>query len=560
MLILLGLACAESFHTQGLGIASIAILGAGLWIAFRRKTFAGLPNIGLQDVAWWEWLALLGSAIAVMMMAWRFPGHWDDTAYHLPLARTIVEHQGLVANEWLRFPYFPAYAQLLFAAGLLLDASLAQWLATWPVVMTLLGLMGASRWLAGHAVWGCVAWSLYVSRPMVSQILGFAYVDETLALLCMAALLAAAVWVQSEASNRQRWLILAGMFAGLAGGVKLHGVVAAAAIGLGVLCFSGSVRQALRNGWWYGLCCVLVAGFWYLRSYWVTGDPIHPAGGRFFGFYLWTPQDLANQMAEQATHGVPRHWVNFGAALAQVEVLFLLALFALPLFRFWRKPVWKLIWLVLLVLLLFWFWTSQVDRYLMPVLPLGSLAVLMLLKESLTWLQRRWQLQEWQISLVGLASSTSALLVTGHFLWTAWSDFRDRPSMQAQQQARSEVVLLQHAAELRAQFGNRILNFGYENAVFHYTGQLIGDWFGIASFFRAAECSVGCELNSVQKVEHVMRTLDAPMVLIHSKRFRFNEAEFSSRFKLLEKRGDAYLYSLPEQATQAADSPVLAPG
>lgn len=556
MLVLLGLACAGSFHAPGIALASAVVVGLFIWFGLRRKRFAETSKVPWHEIAGWEWLALLVAAVAVAMVSWRFPGHWDDTSYHLPLARTIVEHQSLVANEWLRFPYFPAYAQLLFAAGLLVEVSLAQWLATWPVVMTLLGLMGASRWLAGHAVWGCIAWLLYVSRQMLGEILGFAYVDVTLVALCMAALLAAAVWVQSESSNRQRWLILAGIFAGLAAGVKLQGGVAAVAVGLAVLCFSGSVRQAVRNGWRYGLCCALLAGFWYLRSYWVTGDPIHPAGGRIFGFYLWSPQDLANQMAEQVTHGVPRRWGNFGAALVQVKALFLLSLLALPLFRFWRAPAWRMIWLVLLLLLLFWFWISQVDRYLLPVLPLGALAALMLIKEPLAWLQGWWRFPK---GLTSFVASICGLAAVGSFAWTALSSLQDRPSMQAQQQARSEVVLLQHAEALAGKFGHRVLNLGYENAFFYYRGQLIGDWFGVASFFRTAECQAGCVLNSVKKVEDLMRSVDAQMVLIHSKRFRFKEEEFSAHFELIEKRGDAYLFSLRKQRSQETGMDVLTP-
>jgi len=38
--------------------------------------------------------------------------------------------------------------------------------------------------------------------------------------------------------------------------------------------------------------------------------------------------------------------------------------------------------------------------------------------------------------------------------------------------------LMQHANELIPRYGNRVLNAGFENAVYFYKGVAIGDWFG----------------------------------------------------------------------------------
>ena len=145
--------------------------------------------------------------------------------------------------------------------GLLVDPSLAQWLANWPVVVTLLGLMGAGRWLLGHSGWGVVAWLIYVSIPLVKSILGFAYLDVLLALYGTATGLAAGVWAQADGRRDDRWLVLAGLCAGIASGIKLQGLVVAAAVGMGVLVFSGVSRQTLRNLAWYGFACLAVCAF-----------------------------------------------------------------------------------------------------------------------------------------------------------------------------------------------------------------------------------------------------------------------------------------------------------
>ena len=560
MLMLLGLALVGAFHVPGLlGVCVLVGLGGG-WVARRQPNPARALNDGLDraaggldgaGVALWEWVVLLAGMVIMGMVAWRFPGHWDDTAYHLPLARTIVEHQGLVANEWLRFPYFPAYAQLLFAAGLLVDPSLAQWLANWPVVVTLLGLMGAGRWLLGHSGWGVLAWLIYVSIPLVKSILGFAYLDVLLALYGTATGLAAGVWAQADGRRDDRWLVLAGLCAGIASGIKLQGLVVAAAVGMGVLVFSGVSRQTLRNLAWYGVACLAVCAFWYARSAWVTGDPIHPAGGAVFGYYLWTPQDLHSQVAEQATHGVPKQWKNFADGLLRVDAIFLLAALLTPLFGWGRRRPWVILWLMVALLVLFWFWISQVSRYLMPVLPLGALLALAVVYQLLVWSAARLPAVRGAGALFAVVSSMLMFVyvgVMGHKLWL-------QPPAQAQRESRSEVVLLERAQTLQAQYGHRVLNFGYENAFFFYSGQLVGDWFGKAAFTQASDCDGVCRLRSAPEVVELMHRLGIRLVLIHAERFQFDKDEFSKYLDLIASQGSGYLYALKESPAPVFESP-----
>lgn len=547
MLVLLGLALVGAFHVPGL-LGACVLIALGAWWVMRRRPHQTLAQDGAlggsagAGIALWEWCVLLLGMLVMGMAAWRFPGHWDDTAYHLPLARTIVEHHGLVANEWLRFPYFPAYAQLLFAAGLLLDPSLAQWLATWPVVVTLLGLMGAGRWLLGHAVWGVLAWLIYVRMPLVESILGFAYLDALLALYGTAAGLAAVVWVQADGRKAHRWLLLAGLCAGIASGVKLQGLVVAAAVGFGVFFFSGASRQAVRNLTWYGVACLAVSVFWYVRSYWVTGDPVHPAGGGVFGYYLWTPQDLSGQVAEQAVHGVPKRWANFLEGLLKVEAVFLCAALVTPVFAWGRRRPWLFMWLVVALLVLFWFWVSQVSRYLMPVLPLGALLALAPVRQLLVWGATKIPPMRGGGALLAVVAAGVMFAYVGSTGQKLWQ----QPTVQAQREGRSEVSLLARAQALQAQYGHRVLNFGYENAFFFYGGQLIGDWFGPASFSLASDCSNGCRLRSAQDVLEVMNRFGIRMVLIHAERFPFDKDEFSEHLDLIATQGSGYLYALKE--------------
>lgn len=549
MLILQALAVLGLFHTVGLIVAfalvllPLTLLLSGLRLGFRPGARARMTSL----MRWWEWGVLACAVLLSVMVSWRFPGAWDDTSYHLPLARTIVEHHALVANEWLRFPYFPAFMHLLFAAGLLVDVWLAQWLATWPVVVILVGLMGASRWLCRHAAWGVLAWTLVVSTPALTHSLGFAYVDVGLALFCMAAVVAVALWAQSKTLKSCAWLVMAGGCAGIAVGIKVHGLVVAAGIGcavLGAAVWTGQVERVPKLWASFGLPCVALGGFWYARSYWVTGDPVHPVGASVFGYYLWTAGDMAIQVAEQATHGVPKQWGQVLLGIWRAHVPYLYAAFCIPLLvTSGYARAWAVVGCVVWVNTLFWFWVSQVDRYLVPVLPLAALlcmGVALCVARGASVVVGVSVLEKTLRRYGGVLA-----LVCG--IWLAWSAITawlQRPPINIQSQAYDEIPLLRRAQELAPKYGNRVLNLGYENAFFYYNGQLVGDWFGRAAFWRIADCRQKCHMRSPDETQRVMQELEVRMVLINARKFPFDEARYSSDFVFLARNGDGFLYGL----------------
>ncbi len=542
MVLLLLLAVSGLFHWQGVCTAVVLAMGLA-WLGGQHTAVP--TDAGEDTMAIWQWCALGCGVLLSVAVSWRFPGAWDDTSYHLPLARTIVEHQALVANEWLRFPYFPAFMQLLFAAGLLVDPWLAQWLATWPVVVTLMGLMGAAQWLCGHAVWGVLGWALYMGTPALAHSLGFAYVDAGLALFCMAAVVAVAFWAESEMRGARAWLVLAGACAGVAGGIKFHGLVVAAALAGAVLAMAvwpGKRRPALKSLLIYGLPCAGLSAFWYVRSYWLTGDPVHPAGASVFGYYLWTPDDLAFQLAEQAMHGVPKQWTYFLQGVWHAQVPYLYAIFGVPLLLAGRHGrAWAVVGLVLWANTLFWFWASQVDRYLMPVLPLAALLGFGVLLHMARWLGDGAWVGRW--APAGWLEALALMLMTGLGAWSVMA-LQQRPTLEEQRDRFGEIALLHRAEEMAAQYGDRVWNVGFENAFYFYKGQLIGDWFGPAAFRRLADCSRQCRMRSPEEVRLAMLALDTRMLLIHAGKFPFDEAQYSAHMVLLARNGAGFLYGL----------------
>ena len=72
---------------------------------------------------------------------------------------------------------------------------------------------------------------------------------------------------------------LLGLFAGAAAGCKIFGVPAA-----GLVLLTLALRPSRLTGLIaFAAAASLLGGGWYLRSYLISGDPFHPAGGPWFG-------------------------------------------------------------------------------------------------------------------------------------------------------------------------------------------------------------------------------------------------------------------------------------
>ena len=139
-----------------------------------------------------------------------------------------------------------------------------------------------------------------------------------------------------RAARRIFWL---GMLAGVAIGSKVFGVVAAGSAFSVLL----ALRREFRPLLYFSGSALLFGSGWYLRSYLISGDPISPAGGPWFGYFLWNAADLAGQSSEQARHGEPKNPLYFLSAFSTVGAARLIPGLLAPLFaRENRRAIWAL--------------------------------------------------------------------------------------------------------------------------------------------------------------------------------------------------------------------------
>ncbi len=335
----------------------------------------------------WKRLVLYGIILVVvspvLLLPLYPPIHWDATAYHLAAAKIYARSHAVVLTPYLRFPVFPQLNEMLFTLALLLYDDLAAHLVQFLmmlIVATTIYAWGRRAFNARVGLWGATLW---LSNPLVLWLGASAYIDMGLAIFLTLALYAFFNWVQSRSTP---WLLLSAAFFGFSAGVKYLALFPVLVVGLFLLYQSVRERR-LRNIVAFGALFLAIAGPWYLRNAYYTGNPIWPYEGSRLGYGPWTEEDAKDQLQHQFHPGAGQGpsallllpWnLAFHAETSFVAEYLLspVYLFLLPfcLLAAMRDSYLRALVIATGLYTLFWFSTAQQMRYLVHALPLLSLA------------------------------------------------------------------------------------------------------------------------------------------------------------------------------------------
>ena len=519
--------------TIGLGALATALMLLALAGLF-TPTWIGLLIAATQVVSWrswreefpklFEWLGRKGSvavALAAIITAAALspllilplypPVEFDATLFHLPFARAIQEAHGIEFFEQLRYPVFPALADVLFALALTIEGDLLAALV--HLLCFVLVALLIFHWgrLKSSPRAGYMAALVWLATPTAVYAGTSAYVDCALALFVTAALFCMERHWKTE---QLAWLMAAGCCVAFAAATKYHGLFFAGVYVMYVAVWAARkrrVRQALAA---LGIA-VLLASPWYGHIVMRTGNPIFPFAERTFGWSDWafnlvdspelestdggferrTVGDLAVQHPWSST----RFWVaissltlkHFPTHLVELfthpenmggrplsPLLFLLAPAALGLAIRSRTARW--LFLILVAYLVFWNMVARDARYLLPVVPIWSLLGCVGLDRAIRWLSPgRWMdvghLVGVSLSLLVLAVASSNL---AEMVW------KNRLLPMAPKTRQAFVVWRHPEASALFAFNEladdetRLYGLFAEKLRFHNTAVQVGDWFG----------------------------------------------------------------------------------
>lgn len=330
---------------------------------------ASSARSGLR-VPMWLVAALFVYATPWLLRPLQVPLAWDELMYHLPYVRFWVEQGSLAVDPWLRYPLFPYNYHMLYVVAYLFGSDvlphLVNALAGW---LTAAGLYFAGRRLFSPAV-AVIAPVLFLSA--VGGGFDSAYIDLGLSLFVFFAFFALALAREASSTGL---LLFAALCMGLAVGTKLHGLLYA-------LIWAPLVLLVVRRpGALAGMVAIaaLGAAFWYARSFLVSGDPVHPIGARWFGYWLWDEGDLQGQLADVArTVEWPKWYLMIGFA-AVVRLVHGDAVFRATAY-------------VAFASVALWLASSGHGRYLMPAYPFLALLAAEIVSQAAHWVSStaRW--------------------------------------------------------------------------------------------------------------------------------------------------------------------------
>lgn len=461
-----------SFGLLRPGVLIVAIVAAHC-AGFKawRAVFAGLPGKAPGGSGWKIALGVVALA-PLFVLALYPPTAFDETMYHLPFAQAFARSGGLPSMPALRFPVFPALAELLFAKMLLLAGDVATHLVSLVAVLATAGLLVAwgRRVFSPSAGW--IAAALYLGNPIVVSLAGTDYVEPLLALFVTGALFAA--W-NFRHSGERVWLLLAAAFAGSAAGVKYLGLFFAAAVFVDL----ASSRRKLSAPLLFAAAAFVVLVPTYARIMAETGNPIFPYLPGIFGSTAWDPfvlKPVRDVIApETLVRFVRLPWdvVFHRSAVGQQPPFSPLYLLGLPLLltgvfrdsRVRRLLAIPVVWSVVFLFL------PPDARYLVPILPPVSLALAGGIR-----IEKR-----------SLRVAACVLAFLPGWLYAGYRITRQGPppaTLEERDLYFARKLPLYPAVRHLDRISSVAYAFDAENMKYFYDGALYGDWIGPASYRR----------------------------------------------------------------------------
>ena len=425
-------------NSLALAMATAAAVGAATWsLIFFLLGLAGLyyPWIGIaaiatgpifltmwfvsaervdRDLRFWRELSIVEWSIIVLISCVLFISHIgslapptakDTLLYHFALPKAFVAQYGLSFIEGNIASYIALGNEMHNVWAMLLGGLFSPRVAEaagggttflfFPLL--LMATYGGSRELGLDQRWSLLATVIVATVPSAFHVASSSYIDLALALYVTLAIFALSRWWKDQDRTE---LVLIAIFLGAALSIKLTAVFVIAAFGLIILLRAREKGAAVGNIVITGFGSLLLAGViaspWYLRTWKETGSPVFP-----FYMSIWKGQapgwDVERSNLFQAMNaqygGTDKGILDYLLApleisvIAQPEiaqyydgVLGIAFLLGLPLliWALWKVelPVEvKIASGVAGIMLFFWMFSSEQLRYLLPIVPVLSIAI-----------------------------------------------------------------------------------------------------------------------------------------------------------------------------------------
>ena len=498
----------------------------------------------------------LALSIPVLALPLYPPRAFDSTMYFLTSAKVYVQSHQLVVTPFLRLPVLPQLNEMLFTLALLLYDDIAAQVIQLLLLATLTAALIAfgRRNFSKQTGWWSAA--ILLGNPLVLWVGTVAYLDISLMLFTTMAAYTFWNWL---GTRKLHWLLLSGAFCGFAASAKYPGLVFPLIFGLITVYIALRERKYLYPVYLSAMT-LIVAAPWYLRNYYHTRNPIFPFLPEVFGYSFWNAEDIKGLVHDMQLYGVGRSipaLLSMPWHLAFNQQVFLSEARLSPIY-FFAVPV--IIWfsikntsvrkiaLVGLAFLLFWSFSSQVLRFLLPAIPIMSVAAAASFDLLLGWIPFTRKLRShWIVVLI-------VFLVPVSVGWRyADATLKANGPIPVTQEQRDNYLAAQFPSYPAHKLLNNLKGQSYtlysmqdENLAYFVDGVYKGDYFGPARYAR-----IWGKLNDGQLLYSELKSMGADYFLVNNQRMKIDlpqDGFFRSHFKPLYEGGTIHLFELTDAA------------
>ena len=387
--------------------------------------------------------------IPLALLAIYPPIAFDETLYHLPFVRAIASSGAINFFGDIRFPVFPQLHELLCVPVFLLLGDTATHFVAVAEVVLLAGVL--VKWPEQRST-GLLAAALVLGNPIVMQIGTVTHVDAALML-----------FVAAGAYCLDRHPAAAGFLLGTACSVKYLGCYFAAAGFVYLLLFGTNRRRIVPLFAGSLLLAVLPM---YGRNSALTGNPFFPFLPRVFGSSAWTLALPAS--TERVSSALRLFWnvtfardrVNFQPPYSPLFAMSML----ITLIAAMRNRRAAFLSIVCIGYIAIFTFLPQDSRYLLPLLPLLSIAAAMAVAPLLS---------KKTVAILSLLAIAPGVAYAGYRLWR-----QGPPPLTSSQRQQYLEARIPELRALERRGPGRIYVCGAEQLKYFGGDEFVGDVIG----------------------------------------------------------------------------------
>ena len=553
-------------------VAIALLIGLASCFAFTRGQLLTFKTPGKVWARYWMVAVvavfIIYLAIPILLQPLYPPtGSPDATSYHLASAKTYVQNHRLVFTPNLRYPVAPQTNQMLFTGALLFyDEILAQLIELLMMVTLAIALVAFGRrfFSAQSGYWAA---GLLLASPLVLWLGSVAYIDMGFMFFSFITVYAFWNWLQKQ---ERTWLVLAGVFCGLAIGTKQTGLFFLGSLTIVAAVVSLKKRSYAPPVLYAAIACV-VAFPWFARSFYYAHNPIFPLlysqFGRLFGYGRAQPEFYGDMMQAISTGGISRDsapvllWrvATTGYTPPGIYSISCIPFFFLPISLITAIKKTRMRGLLILsgAYVVFWLLTVRDLRFLVPMLPFLAIVTAAAFSQLISWIT---PLANGRPHAVATAIGLAVLIYPGS-AYTAKTVANQGP-LPATPEARDAYLTSRLPSYPAFKLLNHQKGSNYAVYVLHdelmayfADGKFMGDWFGPTIYSRVRD-----KFFSGQALYGELRELGADSLLLRNNPYGQEppaDEFFRHHFKPIYDSRGVRLFELTDRAFEIGVKNIL---